>query len=487
MLLGLDLGTTNIKALLVGAHGAVVARGSAPVALMHTDDGGVEQDIEAIWSATLDAVTGAGTPAQRSTVRAVGVSSQGGAMQVLDGDYRPVGPVISWLDGRGNAYDRDITDALGRDWLVRHIGRARTGMAVGQVLRLRDRCPDRLRRPHRIGFVGDVIVSRLCGRGAHDATSLSIAMLLNPSLCTPDADLLDRLGIDADQLPALVPAHTPAGGLLSDVARVTSLPVGIPVSPAVHDQYASSLGVGAIHDGDVMLGAGTAWVLLAATPTLADPVTDDALVCPHVVDGLYGQMLAMANGGSAVTWVCELLGLDTGVDIDARIAAVPAGSDGVRFWALLASVGGAGLVPGTPGRITGLQLFHKGDHILRAVVEGLALELARYLRRMADAGIEPRRLVLGGGAADSRVTPQIVADATGLPVACALETATSALGAAVLGRALAEPHADLGALSEAMCPEVRVFAPGPDAGRYRRLLDAYLDAVPQADERGKSR
>lgn len=480
MFLGLDLGTTNVKAILVEKDGGIVGRGSAPIQLFHVEDGGVEQNIEDIFAAVLTAIAQIGSAADLSAVQALGVSSQGGALQILDGAGRPLGRVISWLDARGKPYDEALTREMSTRELARHSGHPQGTMALGQLLRLWEDCPELLAKPHGIGFVGDVIVSRLCGRRAHDATSLSCAVLLNPSTGSADPEMLERAGISEEQLPELISPRESVGGLLKEVAAKTSLPAGIPVSAPVHDQYASALGVGATAPGDMMFGSGTAWVLLAVTERLMPPASDVGFVCRHVVEGLYGQILSMVNGGCTVTWALELLGLSEvrGPQIDDVLEEAPPGAEGLRAWPLLAPKGGAVLASGTAGRLTGLRLGHGRAHVLRAVVEGLAMELARYLRLLTDAGAGVERLVMCGGAAASRVTPQIVADTTGLPVACATESETGALGAAMLARGLLEPQRSLAEISADMTPPLRLLEPGPNAALYQGMFAQYVAELP---------
>ena len=482
MFVGLDLGTTNIKALLVDERGAVLARSAAPVSIRHAAGGAVEQDIEEIWSATLAALRGVGSAEQRAAVRAVGISAQGGALQIISGG-QPVGPVISWLDGRGGPYNEALNADPGREWLIRHTGHARSNLSLGQLMRLKDESPELLAPPNRIGFVGDVIVSRLAGRAAHDATSLSIAWLFSPQAGGTSDELLARLGVDADQLPDLLGLRQPAGGLLPGVAAETSLPAGAPVSPAVHDQYAAALGSGSIHLGDVMLGTGTAWVLLAATDRLMPPVIDAGFVCTHVVEGLFGQMLSMVNGGSAFAWAAELLGLadKPGGELDEIMQSAPPGADGLLFRPTLTAGGGEGLPTSERGCLAGITLSHKPHHLLRAVVEGLACELTRYLGFLTAGGVELKRLIMTGGAAAGSVTPQIVADMTALPLVCATESAMSAFGAATIARGLIETDAGLADLAERVTPPSRTVTPGPNAPLYQQLFEKYLAALPTGD------
>lgn len=477
LFIGLDLGTTNIKAVVAEENGSIVSSGSAPVGIEHGGDGSAEQEIEDIWRATREALARAAAGFESTRVRAIGVSSQGGAMQVLDPAGRPVGRVIGWQDSRGGPWNRTQTDARGSAWFAEHTGFAHCGSAIGQILRLREQAA--LPKDFLLGFVGDVIVGRLCGRRAHDATSLSEASLLNPSLGTEDPEVLALIGVDRERLPARLAVSEAAGGLLADVARPLGLPAGIPVGPAVHDQYAAATGCGAVRAGDTMFGAGTAWVLLAVADRIAPPIAGVALVGRHPVEGLYGQMLSMVNGGSCISWAVRTLRLGSpGIaDLDAMMAGIAPGCDGLRFRPLLSELGGGGLPPATAGQLDGLRLGHTPAHIVRALVEGLACELDRYLRLMADGGVPVERLIMCGKAASSTVTPRIIADATGLPVDCASLAETGSLGAAIFARAMTSPDIPLAALADAMKPSMRRVAPGEACRDARQRSDQYVSSL----------
>ncbi len=490
MFLGIDLGTTNVKALVVDRAGKIVAAGAAPVDRQCTPDGGVEQDIEHIWRAACqairDAVGGPAAPCgtaapgcagvpDRAAIEAIGVSSQGGALQLLDAALRPFGPVISWMDGRGRPFDESLRDRLGEEFFAEHVGCRACLITPGQILRLRRQSPEVFENVAALGYVGDVIVGRLCGRRAHDATSLSIAFLYNPSLGREDPELLRVLEIREEMLPDLIPADAPAGTLRPEAAEATGLRAGIPVSPAVHDQYAASLGVGAVREGDVSLGTGTAWAMTANSARLGVPIAPRGIVCQHPVRGLFGQMLSMVNGGSTIQWAARLTGRRLArEELDAAMAAVPPGSDGLRFWPHLVRLAGSEAAVQEGGRIRGITLAHGPDHLLRAAVEGLACELARHFQALAGGGHAVRRVLLSGGAASSRVTPQILADVTGQPVAAVSEPAVSAFGAALLARAMVDPDAGLAHLAERLALPRETFLPGLHAALYHELLEQYL-------------
>lgn len=477
MWLGLDLGTTNIKALLVDEKGKVVARGSVPVTLKHTPDGGVEQSIEEIWRSTLTAIWLAGRDLDLSAVSAIGVSSQGGAIQVRMPGGECIGPVISWMDPRGATFDRSFGDRLGADWIAPRIGHGESNMAIGQVLRLRRDDPLLLTPPRVLGFVGDAIVQRLCGRPAHDASSLSICCLYNPTKRQADPDLLAELGLRPEQLPDLLPAREPAGVLETEVAEQTGLPAHIPVGPAIHDQYAAATGCGAIEPGDVMFGAGTAWVLLAIADRLVAPVVSSAWVCDHVLPDRWGQLLSLVVGGSAFQWAVEMTGSGglAAEAIDEMLTSAPAGSEGLRLWPFLDALGG----PRRPaaGSLHGVRLSHGRAHLLRATIEGLCFELARQLHWLDRGGCPARRLILCGGASRSAATPQIVADVTGRPVACPTETEISAFGAAILARSIADRRATIADLCRQMIGGIREVQPSDDSVAYETLVRDYAAAI----------
>ncbi|QDS98203.1 xylulokinase [Adhaeretor mobilis] len=469
MYLGLDLGTTNVKVIVVNEDGKVAARHLCPVDRERSTNGSVEQDIEQIWDATCHCIREATCEVAGDTIQAVGVSSQGAAIQVLDALEKPLGKVISWLDSRGFLYDQQLTEELGSQFFSGRLGHEKSCLAAGQILRLQSTSPVMLNRDNHIAFVGDVVTGRLCGRRAHDATSLAIAMLYNPWLQAADPELLQRLSLSEQQLPDLLPASSIAGVLSGPASEATGLPDGTPVSPAVHDQYASALGAGSIEIGSVSVGTGSSWVLLANCEALTEPVIPSTFVCRHLVEELYGQLLTMGTGGVAIEWAWNLSN-ESPVNreqLDEYLSEVPVGSDGLRFQpSLLLDLSER---KDTSASLTGISLHHSFKHILRAVVEGLALELARYIGRLREAGMLIQELVLCGEAAHSPVTRQVIANSTGMPVNCVTEPFVSARGAAVLARSLVVGD-DLKACAKLLAPESIVVRRDEDFPLYQELL-----------------
>ncbi len=471
MYLGIDVGTTNAKALVLDGAGKVLGLGAVPVQVNFMGDDGVEQDMEDIWGATLKAIRAVGEQIDLSAVQAVGVSSQGGAIQLRRPDGTCVGPVVSWMDQRGGSINRELAADLGDAWFMERVGHG--GCGFGSLLRLvRD---GSTAPPMRVGFVGDEIVARLCGRTAHDASSLSICGFYNPTLRAADPECLQMLQLEEDRLPDLINPREAAGSLLRDIARETGLKGGIPVSVAVHDQYAASLGSGAAAPGDTLFGGGTAWVILVTTDTLTSPAAPSVWVCDHIVPERWGQLASLGIGGSIFRLVQELTatrGL-SGCELDALMEQAPSGCDGLRM-SLESGKKDYQTSAFDGATLTGLHFKHGKAHLLRASLEGLARSLALRADWFAKAGAPIKRLMATGGAASSRVTPQVIATTLQVPVV-SVEGEISARGAAMLACALSG-GGSLIDIAERMAAPRRAVDPEPESDPNRQAFLEELSA-----------
>lgn len=400
--LGIDIGTSNIKTLLIDSGGCVVAKGSSSVGRYESDGLAVEQDIDEIFFAVCTAVKQITAKINDDRIISVGISSQGGAIVPLDKNSLPVCRVISWLDLRGEKYDKRLTEKLGREYFAAHTGHPKSIMFPGQFLRLKTESPEIFSRIKRWGFVGDVIVGMLTGRRVHDYTSLSIAGLLNPQMKKADPDLLHELGLAENQLPELAESYSIAGKIISEAAEQAGLCEGTKVSPAVHDQYAASIAADVIRDGDVMIATGTAWVILAACDKCIPPVVEGAFACPHLVKNLYGQMIPLGTGGSEIQRAMQKLGYE-----NFSLKQVD-------------------------------DLLRDLQSPVYEAVKKLAELTQKQFELLQDAGLSAKRIVLTGPAAESKITPNIIQKITGLEVKCFHEPAASAYGAALIAKKIHE-------------------------------------------------
>ena len=426
--LGIDLGTTAVKAAILDGEGRLIRSGSAPARVLAGPNGLAEQEAEGIWRDARDAVRSAlsGT-ALGPAVRAVALSSQGGTLVLLDDAGAPIGNAISWMDTRparlGPALLQGRDDAFFYEktgWSLR-LG----ALPLAQLLRLRAEAPETLRRARRVHFVDSYVVERLVGEGACDPSDAAITMLYNVRERRWDAELLALAGIVEGTLPRVVASGTPLGRIRGEAAAELGISPEATIVAGGHDQYCAAFGAGCTRAGETIVSCGTAWVVLAMT---SDPRFDrEARLAPAeaVAGGLWGLLGSCSGVGAAVGWFRHAA---SGAEIpfetlEAAAAAVEPAADGIVFVPPASDRG---------GRLLGLRLHHGFGHVARAVLEGPALGARALLARMRKAGCEPSALRAVGGATRSRPWMQILSDATGLPLEIAGVQDVASYGAARL-------------------------------------------------------
>ena len=436
---GIDVGSTNVKAALVGHAGEGLAAVSRP---LHTlrQDRRAELDAGVLW----DTVVGALVDLARASteaglgglgeVGAVGVCGQYSSIVAVDADLQPVAPLRLYLDTRGTARCRDVLarepEALA-PWTERHpIPPVGGGLSLGHLLALEHDEPEVHRLTHAYLEPVDYVTARLTGVVSATQASMFASQLVdNRQLGQTryDADLVRLAGVDPTRLPPLVAPGSPVGAVRADVAAATGLPPHAVVVAGITDSHAFALATGAAVPGRVGVAIGTTAVLLATTDRFDLPGSD-VLAMPGVEPGEY---LVWAENGLAGRVVEQILTAfvhgtdalgDHGVDdvfqgFDAALIASPPGAAGVRFLPWFGGSMAPVADPSMRGGVLGVSLDTRRVDLVRAVAEGVAHNIRWLLGPVAErAGVPAAELVLAGGAARSPAWAQIVADVVGVPV-----------------------------------------------------------------------
>lgn len=439
LLLGLDVGTTATKALLMDIQGKIVASASHSYGLITPQEGWVEQDPAALWRGVVEvcqAVMKTVKPQDR--VLALSISSQGGTTIPVDTDLQPVSNAISWMDQRAHLQAQQVREALGDDKVYRVTGwQLGDGLPLLHILWLRQRAPEVFTSARYFLFVNDYIVHRLTGQLCMDPSDAGITQLYNIAEGQWDEEILMMAGIEPDQLSPVKNSGTPVGQLTGEASRETGLPQSVLVVNGAHDQYCAAVGAGVTNQGDIMLSSGTAWVILCFMERLSLDPKRRLSLSPHAIPGRWGALKSMGGVGACMEWFLHNVwqgsaGLtvrrsELYDEINRGAASVPAGSRGLIFFP---SSGGYGRRP--RGAFISLTLSHSRNDMARAVMEGVAFDLRWMMADIHDAGIESRQLRMVGGAASSSAWPGIVADITHLPVVIPSITEAASYGAAIL-------------------------------------------------------
>lgn len=429
--LGIDVGTTAVKAMLLTRDGRPLPAHAAAYGLHSPQPGWFEQNPMELQAAMNQAVHAALNHADNASVCGIGLSTQAAATLLLNASHVPMTPIISWMDVRASESRRSLTRKLGSDAIFARTGRSDAGILAPLLAWLAQHAPHALEQTVTLSSVEDFVCRWLTGESGSDASNAAITGMLNLATLDWDELLADAVGLDVDKLPPLRQPDTAVGRLTSEAASALHLPVGIPVCAPLHDQHAAALGAGILRAGQAMLSTGTAWVLFTCTDNARLDLGGRLFRAPTVDGDGWGLIDALAAGSGyydrAMTW----LGLNAGDYPQAEDLATSASPNagGVCF---LPTLGGE-----RAAAWTGLSLSHQRGDLLRAVMNGLACEAVLAAKKLAG---EDRltELVMLGGAARSTLWPKIVAAVAGLPVHVPQLVDAAALGAAVQGGVAAD-------------------------------------------------
>ena len=435
MLLGLDLGTSSVKALLMAEDGTVLGEGSASYAVRAPRPGWAESTPEDWWGAVLEA-TGVAVGRRGAEVTALGLSGQMHGVVLVDEPGLPLRPAVIWADARSGAElaaYRRLDEDLGR----RLANPPAVGMAGPSLLWLRDHEPDAYTSARWALQPKDWLRMRMTGEVATEPSDASATLLYDLPADDWSYAVVEELGLRTELLAPLIPSARVAGTLEGEAAGDLGLREGLPVAAGAADTAAAMLGTGLLRPGPVQLTVGTGGQVV--TPKRA-PEPD-----PHgrthlyraALPGLWYSMAAIQNAGLALEWVRKVLGVSW-KEVYEEAFAVPQGSGGVTFLPYLSGERTPRFDPGARGAWTGLGLDHTRGHLLRAALEGVAFALREALEALEDHGITaPELRLAGGGTGGGSGGPwrQLLADVLGRPLGLLpdeISSVASARGAAFL-------------------------------------------------------
>lgn len=462
MVLGIDVGTSSVKCLLVGDAGEVVGTGAAEYPLHTPNPGWAEQDPEDWWRATLEAVRRARAGHDFGSVAAIGVSGQMHTLVLLDAEARPVRPAIAWPDARTTREVETFHARVPRDAQVSILGNPpATGFTGPSLMWVRNHERDAYRRGARFVLPKDHLRYRLTGTVATDASDASATLLFDVPRRRWAEEVIAALELSPDLLPPVIGSGEVAGGLTREAADALGLPAGIPVVAGAGDQAAAAIGCGLVDPGTMLVTMGSGGQVFAPlrTPT-PDPELRVHLFC-HAVKDRWHLLGAVQNVGLALSWIRSLLGW-TWERLVSEAENVPPGADGLLFLPYLTGERTPHMDPAARGTLWGLTLAHGPAHLARAAIEGVTFAIHDAIAACLDVGAAADTLVVAGGGARNAFRRQLLADVVNRPLYLADVEDASAKGAAVLA----------GAPMPTLSPTL-VAEPGAASERYREVAGRY--------------
>jgi len=484
LLLGIDIGTTGAKVLLVdGRDASAIAHRTVEYPLHMPRPNWCEQDPHDWWRATVQAVrqvmeTECVDPRR---IAGIGLSGQMHGLVPLDSTGTVIRPAILWNDQRTAAQCEVITRLVGADRLIQLTGNiALTGFTAPKILWMRTHEPEAYARLASVLLPKDYIRYRLSGERFTDVADASGTLLLDVARRAWSREMLEALDIPCAWLPAVTECDVASTRLSAEAARELGLLEGTPIAAGAGDQAAQAVGSGIIDEGTVCVTIGTSGVVFAPSQTCRPEPRGRLHAFCHAVPGMWHLMGVMLSAGGSLRWFRDLLGDEfnehscyLGKDpydlLTEEASRIAPGADGLIFLPYLTGERTPHNDPNARGVFCGLSLHHRRAHLGRAVLEGITFGLCDSLDLLREAGVKPAEIHLSGGGAKSAMWRQMIADVFNEPVTTCESPHGAAMGAALLAGVSVGLFAGVPAAARLLRANPRPMQPGPAAAAYADL------------------
>jgi gluconokinase len=481
VVVGVDIGTTSSKAVAFTVDGSAVGSAQVGYPLLSPQPSYAEQDADQVRDAAITAAAGAVREATGAGHRVAGLAFSAAMHSLigLDTTGKPVTPVLTWADNR--AAEQAARLRAGAHGLALH---KRTGTPVhpmAPVVKLRWYAEEQPSVAagvrHWVGLK-EYLLRQLTGDLVVDHGVASAMGMFHLGYEAWDAEALAYAGVAADQLPDLVPT-TQVLRLTQEGATRLGVPSDTPLVIGSSDGPLANLGLGAIRPGSVACSIGTSG---AVRVTADRPHVDDRgrVFCYVLAPGRYIIGGAVNNGGIVLEWLGDTVAPDLAAGGPQALvdlaASVPAGCGGLMFLPYLMGERAPHWSGQPRGVYLGLTREHRREHLLRAALEGVCLQLAVVLASLGEAGVDVREIRATGGFSRSELWRRILAGAFARPVGFASSPEGSSLGAALLGMATIGMLDSLDRAADIVQVTRQERPDRGDSEAYARLLPIFDDA-----------
>jgi xylulokinase len=474
LLLGVDIGSSSSKGVLVRPDGVIVATAQRPHQLSFPRPGWVEHDGEAIWWADFVAIARELADFEGGRIRAVGVSGIGPAVLPVDAAGQSLRPAILYgIDSRATREVDELTERFGAEAILARGGTALTSQAAGPKLAwIRRHEPDVWARTRRFHMAHSLVIERLTGEYVLDHHSASQCdPLYDMTTAGWAADWVAEVvpGLD---LPRLAWSNEVAGRVHREGAALTGIPEGTPVVAGTIDAWAEALSAGVRDPGDTMLMYGTTMFIVEIAQAFRPEAS--LWTTQGVFEGTCTYAAGLSTSGGLTVWLRDIVDGDF-ESLNAEASHAPAGAGGLVVLPFFGVARSPIFDPQARGAIFG----HGRGHLYRALLEGSAYEVRHNLEVMEAAGAAPKQLTAVGGGTKSDLWTQVVSDITGLRQTIPAVTIGASYGDAILageGSGLVAADARWGAPAATLQPDPRARA------RYDELYELYRSLYPATRE-----
>ncbi len=493
-LMGIDVGSTGVKAVVFTPEGEIVGSAYREYAEVYPEPGWIELRPDDVWAATRTVIGEAAAQAGGG-VRSLAISALGEAFTPVTEDGSFLYNTIVSPDARATAHAERLGEAVGAERIF-----ALTGMPLSpsftlpKLMWMREERPEIHGRTWKYLLWPETILFKLGLQPRIDHSLAGRTMALDVSAREWSVEMLDAAGIPVEMLAEPIAPGAVVGELSAQAAGEVGLEAGCLVVAGGHDQPMNALGAGVIREGMCVDGMGTVECITVAfdEPVLSDAMRAHNYGCyPHVVTPMYATIAYNYSAGSILRWWRDLFGAAEmaeaqrrGVDVyEVILTDLPPGPSGLLWVPYFAGSGTPYLDPHAKGAILGLALDTDRPKLVKALLEGTCFEIDLNVRALEDAGVPIDRLRATGGGSRSDAWLQLKADITGKPVVRLNVSESGCQGGAMLGGVALGVWRDLAEATEALVREGEAFEPRPaQQAAYAELRESYAQTWPAIRE-----
>lgn len=431
MYIGIDLGTSAVKLLLMDKQGTVIRTVSKEYPLIFPQENWIEQDPDKWVEATFEGLKDISTGFEKE-IKSISFSGQMHGLVILDSSNTVIRPAILWCDQRTEKECEFLNNEISENIIELTGNIALTGFTAPKILWVKNNEPKNFKKIHKIMLPKDYIAFKLSGVYSTDVSDASGMLILDVKNRTWSKQMLEILEISEQQLPKLFESYEVVGNISNNVAEELGLNKDIKIVAGAGDQAAGAVGVGVVKDGILSVALGTSGVVFAnSSKYFADSQARLHSFCHG--NGGYHQMGVMLSAAASLKWWIEEIQKSKNYSLLVEDEAMNSKFDNsLYFLPYLMGERTPHNDPKAKGTFTGLNIQHTRGDITRCVIEGITFGLKDSLELIKEMGVDATCARVSGGGAKSPFWRQMIADIFNIQVDTINSTEGPAFGAAIL-------------------------------------------------------
>jgi xylulokinase len=444
--IGIDIGTTGAKAVLMDVNGVVVTTATIEYQMFTPHPLWAEQNPDDWWNATCKSIQNVLSQSKINVgdVKGVGLTGQMHGLVTLDKDGKVLYPCIMWNDQRTSVECKEITDKIGFKNLLSITGnQVLPGFTAPKILWLRKNKPDIYSKINKVLLPKDYIRFKLTNEFFSDVSDASGTLLLNVKERKWSQEILNKLEIPIEWLPEVVESISQTGSITKQASDLTGLIEGTPVFAGGGDQAAGGIGAGVVKEGIVSIVLGTSGVVFTHSDKYRIEPEGKLHAFCHSAPEKWHLMGVTLSAAGSFRWyrdtfayeeklVAQKSSKDVYEILTNKASTIPAGSEGLFFLPYLSGERTPYSDPNAKGAFIGLSVRHTKAHLTRSVLEGVAYSLKDCFELISNLGIKAESLIISGGGAKSKLWRSIIADVFNAEIKTLTCTEGAPYGAAIL-------------------------------------------------------